>query len=186
MKVSLSKTQESYSSFKMTLPKIYSQWPRPSLHPTPTSGQCQKWLLHMLLLPRREPKLSFTGMFLCFQLIVIISYTVITFSYDFFHSSAHDNSGAFDFKSLNLRYVWSKDNLMVSENQIFTNQDNFNGRQLTVTVMPWSHHVLGYEIPSNREDWHEENLYEGHYGYEIEMLEETRKVCSFTSSYPKL
>ena len=72
MRVSLSKTQESYSSFKMTLPKIYSQWPSPSLHPTPTSGQCQKWLLHMLLLPRREPKLSFTGMFLCFQLIVII------------------------------------------------------------------------------------------------------------------
>ena len=44
-----------------------------------------------------------------------------------------------------------------------------------MTVMPWSHHVLGYEIPREREDWHEENLYEGHYGYEMEMLEQTRR-----------
>ena len=42
--------------------------------------------------------------------------------------------------------------------------------------MPWSHHVLGYEIPSDRHDWHEEKLYEGHYGYEIEMLEEARRA----------
>ena len=41
--------------------------------------------------------------------------------------------------------------------------------------MPWSHHVLGYEIPKEREDWHEENLYKGHYGYEMEMLEQTRR-----------
>ena len=73
---------------------------------------------------------------------------------------------------------------MVYEEQIFTEQSNFNGRLLTVTVMPWSHHVLGYEIPSDREDWHEENLYEGHYGYEIEMLEETRKESSFALSHP--
>ena len=82
--------------------------------------------------------------------------------------------------------MWSKDNLMVYEEQIFTEQSNFNGRLLTVTVMPWSHHVLGYEIPSDREDWHEENLYEGHYGYEIEMLEETRKESSFALSHPKI
>ena len=75
---------------------------------------------------------------------------------------------------------------MVYEEQIFTEQSNFNGRLLTVTVMPWSHHVLGYEIPSDREDWHEENLYEGHYGYEIEMLEETRKESSFVLSHPKI
>ena len=99
---------------------------------------------------------------------------------------AHDDAGDFDVESLKLRFVWSKDNLMVYEEEIFTDQSNFNGRLLTVTVMPWSHHVLGYEIPSDREDWHEENLYEGHYGYEIEMLEEARKVCIFTSSFPTL
>ena len=64
---------------------------------------------------------------------------------------------------------------MVKEDQIFAGQRSFNGRPLTVTVMPWSHHVLGYEIPREREDWHEENLYEGHYGYEMEMLEQTRR-----------
>ena len=102
---------------------------------------------------------------------------------------AHDDAGDFDVESLKLRFVWSKDNLMVYEEEIFTDQSNFNGRLLTVTVMPWSHHVLGYEIPSDREDWHEENLYEGHYGYEIEMLEETRKESSFALSdclMPKL
>ena len=95
-------------------------------------------------------------------------------SYDFFHPSAHDDAGAFDLESLKLRFVWSRDNLIVEETQIFTDQSDFKGRPLTVTVMPWSHHVLGYEIPSEREDWHEENLYEGHYGYEMEMLEEAR------------
>ena len=99
---------------------------------------------------------------------------------------AHDDAGDFDVKSLKLRFVWSKDNLMVYEEEMFTDQSNFNGRLLTVTVMPWSHHVLGYEIPSDREDWHEENLYEGHYGYEIEMLEETRKGSSFALSHAKI
>ena len=100
-------------------------------------------------------------------------------SFDFFHPSAHDDAGGFDPKSLQLHFAWSRENLIVAEDEIFTDQSNFNGRPLTVTVMPWSHHVLGYEIPNDREDWQEENLYEGHYGYEIEMLEETRNESIF-------
>ena len=106
-------------------------------------------------------------------------FSVLSCSYNFFHPSAHDDAGAFDPQSLQLRFAWSRDNLIVAEDQIFTHQSNFNGRPLTVTVMPWSHHVLGYEIPNDREDWQEENLYEGHYGYEIEMLEETRNESIF-------
>ena len=73
--------------------------------------------------------------------------------------------------------MWSRKNWIVRDGEIFTDQSSFNGRLLTVTVMPWSHHVLGYEIPSDRHDWHEEKLYEGHYGYEIEMLEEARRAA---------
>ena len=100
-------------------------------------------------------------------------------SFDFFHPSAHDDAGGFDPNSLQLRFAWSRENLIAAEDEIFTDQSNFNGRPLTVTVMPWSHRVLGYEIPNDREDWQEENLYEGHYGYEIEMLEETRNESIF-------
>ena len=81
---------------------------------------------------------------------------------------------------LKLQFAWSRNNLILNEDQIFTDQRHFNGLPLTVTVMPWSHHVLGYEIPKEREDWHEENLYEGHYGYEMEMLEESRNDIKLT------
>ena len=60
MRASSSKTPESYSSFKMNRLTILSHLPSPYLPPTPTSGRCQEWQLHMW---QGEAKFWFTGKF---------------------------------------------------------------------------------------------------------------------------
>ena len=68
---------------------------------------------------------------------------------------------------------------MEEGDDIFTDQSDFGGSLLRVTAVPYAHHVQARAIPPDREDWGEGNQYEAHYGYEIEMMEEARKVLNF-------
>ena len=77
------------------------------------------------------------------------------------------------------RFLWSRDNLLKEGDDIFTDQSDFGGSLLRVTAVPYAHHVQAHAIPPDREDWGEGNQYEGHYGYEIEMMEEARKILNF-------
>ena len=68
---------------------------------------------------------------------------------------------------------------MEEGDDIFTDQSDFGGSLLRVTAVPYAHHVQARAIPPDRGDWCEGNQYEGHYGYEIEMMEEARRVLNF-------
>ena len=44
-------------------------------------------------------------------------------------------------ESLDLRYVWSRDEPVTAAAQIFADQTVFHGRHFTIGTNPWSHHV---------------------------------------------
>ena len=54
------------------------------------------------------------------------------------------------------------------------------GQTLNIATNPWSHHVLGEEIPKEDPEWRETNKYRNYWGYEIEMLKDTAKALNFT------
>jgi hypothetical protein len=97
------------------------------------------------------------------------------YSYDFFGDmSKRDNSHIVE-----LRYIWSISNTIESLNQIFTSQNTFKGRHFTIAANPWSHHVLGSEIPKE-EGGTSTNMYRNYWGYEIDLLVEISSVLDFT------
>ncbi len=59
--------------------------------------------------------------------------------------------------------------------QIPQSQSTFSGRHFTIATNPWSHHVLGDEIPEE-EGGNSTLKYRDYWGYEIELL---RAVSSF-------
>ena len=63
------------------------------------------------------------------------------YSYDFFQP--RDVIG---WESLDLRYVWSRDEPVTAAAEIFADQTMFHGRHFTIGTNPWSHHVQGYEV----------------------------------------
>ena len=63
------------------------------------------------------------------------------YSYDFFRP--RDVIG---WDSLDLRYVWSRDETVTAAAEIFADQIAFHGRHFTIGTNPWSHHVQGYEV----------------------------------------
>ena len=54
------------------------------------------------------------------------------------------------------------------------------GQTLNIATNPWSHHVLGEQIPKEDPEWSEINKYRNYWGYEIEMLKDTAKALNFT------
>ena len=83
------------------------------------------------------------------------------------------------FRVYRFRFLWSRDNPLEEGDDIFTDQSDFGGSLLRVTAVPYAHHVQARAIPPDREDWGEGIQYEAHYGYEIEMMEEARRVLNF-------
>ena len=63
------------------------------------------------------------------------------YSYDFFRP--RDVIG---WDSLDLTYVWSRDEPVTAADEIFADQIAFHGRHFTIGTNPWSHHVQGYEV----------------------------------------
>ena len=54
------------------------------------------------------------------------------------------------------------------------------GHTLNIATNPWSHHVLGEQIPEEDPEWSETNKFRNYWGYEIEMLKDTAKALNFT------
>ena len=54
------------------------------------------------------------------------------------------------------------------------------GHTLSIATNPWSHHVLGEQIPEEDPEWSETNKFRNYWGYEIEMLKDTAKALNFT------
>jgi hypothetical protein len=97
------------------------------------------------------------------------------YSYDFFGDIPKSDSS----HTVELRYIWSISNSIESLNQIFTSQKTFKGCHFTIAANPWSHHVLGYEIPKE-EGGTSTNMYKNYWGYEIDILVEISRVLNFT------
>ncbi len=54
------------------------------------------------------------------------------------------------------------------------------GHHFKVATNPWSHHLLGDEIPETDPDWSESNKYRNYWGYEYDMLAIISDVLNFT------
>jgi len=94
------------------------------------------------------------------------------YSYNFFHEFN-------DRKHIQLTYIWKPDNLVSDIQDVFTPLDDLQGYEFKIATNPWSHHVLGEEIPAE-EGGTAVNKYRNYFGYEIDLLQTLAKNMNFT------
>jgi hypothetical protein len=83
------------------------------------------------------------------------------YSYNFFRPTTDSNYS----QAVEVKYIWSCSSPIKQIDKIFTSQKDFQGHHFTVTNMPWSHHVAAQEVSNGTS-----LTYEGHYGYEVDLL----------------
>ena len=96
------------------------------------------------------------------------------FSFDFFQTQIDIS------KQVILTYVWSKSNPLLSLNSIYTDRNDFKGLRIRVGAIPVSHCVVAEPIPTDDRSWSNITQFQGHYGFEIEILRACSRVLNFT------